>query len=61
MNDGRVQFKLRVPDLLKEMVEHAAAKNGRSINAEATARLFESFWGKPRMRVKMGRAVEQSN
>ena len=37
------QFNLRVPVDLKEKIELAAKQNGRSINAEAVARLQGSF------------------
>ncbi|ENV37474.1 hypothetical protein F959_01597 [Acinetobacter venetianus RAG-1 = CIP 110063] len=37
------QFNLRVPQELKQIVEDAAKKSGRSINAEAVFRLEQSF------------------
>lgn len=37
------QFNLRVPQELKQLVEDAAKKSGRSINAEAVFRLEQSF------------------
>lgn len=37
------QFNLRVPVDLKQQVENAAKKSGRSINAEAVFRLEQSF------------------
>lgn len=43
MSKADVQFNLRVPNDLKEKVESAAKENGRSINAEAIARLESSF------------------
>lgn len=38
-----VQFNLRIPEELKEMVKDAAKLSGRSINAEAQYRLELSF------------------
>lgn len=38
-----IQFNLRIPEELKEQIKDAAAKSGRSINAEAQMRLEESF------------------
>lgn len=43
MSKADVQFNLRVPSDLKEKVESVAKENGRSINAEAIARLESSF------------------
>lgn len=37
------QFKLRLPGLLKEQLEAAAAENGRSVTAEIVQRLEDSF------------------
>lgn len=38
-----IQFNLRVPEELKLKIEEASKNSGRSINAEATFRLEESF------------------
>lgn len=38
-----IQFNLRVPEELKQKIDEASAKSGRSINAEATYRLEQSF------------------
>lgn len=38
-----IQFNLRVPEELKNKIEEASAESGRSINAEATYRLEQSF------------------
>lgn len=38
-----VQFNLRIPEELKDMVKSAAKESGRSINAEAQHRLEQSF------------------
>lgn len=43
MAKAEVQFNLRVPVDLKERIEESAKNNNRSINAEATSRLYESF------------------
>ena len=38
-----VQFNLRIPEELKNKVDEASKKSGRSINAEAAYRLEQSF------------------
>lgn len=38
-----VQFNLRVPEELKQKIDEASKKSGRSINAEAAYRLEQSF------------------
>lgn len=38
-----IQFNLRVPEELKSKIDEASAISGRSINAEATYRLEQSF------------------
>lgn len=38
-----VQFNLRIPEELKQKIDEASKKSGRSINAEATYRLEQSF------------------
>ena len=38
-----IQFNLRVPEELKQKIDEASAESGRSINAEATYRLEQSF------------------
>lgn len=38
-----VQFNLRIPEELKNKVDEASKQSGRSINAEATYRLEQSF------------------
>lgn len=40
---ANIQFNLRVPEELKQKIDEASAKSGRSINAEATYRLEQSF------------------
>ena len=40
---SNIQFNLRVPQELKDKIEEASKKSGRSINAEAAFRLEESF------------------
>ena len=54
---ARVQFKLNIGLGLLESLKIEAKKNDRSANAEAVKRLIASFVGRPRVRVKMGRAV----
>lgn len=43
MAKQEIQFNLRIPKELKEQVEISAKQNNRSINAEATSRLENSF------------------
>lgn len=43
MSREDAQFKLRLPEDLRDLVAEAAASNGRSMNAEVVARLTESF------------------
>lgn len=43
MTKQEIQFNLRIPKELKEQVEISAKQNNRSINAEATSRLENSF------------------
>lgn len=38
-----IQFNLRVPEELKSKIDEASQNSGRSINAEATYRLEQSF------------------
>ncbi|MCC3344855.1 Arc family DNA-binding protein [Psychrobacter sanguinis] len=40
---ANVQFNLRVPEELKQKIDKASQESGRSINAEATYRLEQSF------------------
>ncbi|MCK8648886.1 Arc family DNA-binding protein [Ralstonia insidiosa] len=49
MNDRHQQkpYPLRISTELRDMLEGAAGVNGRSLNAEITARLQESFDPKP--------------
>ncbi len=54
----RVQFKLWVTASLKRRIEIEAEKVGRSANTLAAMELAKLFFGKPRVRVKMGRAVK---
>ena len=54
---ARVQFKLNIGLGLLESLKIEAKKNDRSANDEAVKRLIASFVGRPRVRVKMGRAV----
>lgn len=49
------QFRIRMPAELKEIVEEAARKAGRSLNAEIVLRVAESF------RVTEGQAGESSH
>jgi len=43
MGKKDIQFNLRIPEELKNKVDAAAKANQRSINAEATSRLYDSF------------------
>ena len=36
-------FSMRLPETIKQRIDDAAAKNGRSINSEITERLIDSF------------------
>lgn len=40
---ANVQFNLRVPEELKQKIDKSSQESGRSINAEATYRLEQSF------------------
>jgi hypothetical protein len=46
------QYKLRLPQQLKEQIESAASESGRSMNAEIVARLQESFTGEFNVQVE---------
>lgn len=53
-------FGLRMPADLKARVDAAAAKNGRSINAEVVARLQESFEAQPGIKeAPVGQLLEE--
>lgn len=40
---GSPQFNLRLPEELRDRVNRAASRNGRSINTEIVSRLIASF------------------
>ena len=43
------QFKLRLPDRLRDQIKAASDANNRSMNAEIVSRLEESFRGRERV------------
>lgn len=45
MSREDAQFKLRLPEDLRDQISEAAARNGRSMNAEVVSRLAASFEG----------------
>lgn len=53
-----VNSTFRMPSALRAVIAEHATKHGRSTNSEIIKRLSESFTGKPRIRVPMGRATQ---
>lgn len=61
MSRDAPQFKLRMPLDLKDRVEASAKKNRRSLNAEITARLEESFIPRAMDEIEEARTSEIEN
>ena len=58
MGKKDIQFNLRIPEELKNKVDAAAKANQRSINAEATSRLYDSFVMNDNIKVEAAKIVE---
>lgn len=52
------KFMLRLPEGLRTALKAAAAKNGRSMNAEMVARLEDSFSGEQALWDELNRIAE---
>ena len=59
MGKKDIQFNLRIPEELKNKVDDAAKANQRSINAEATSRLYDSFVMNDNIQVEAAKIVEK--
>ncbi|MFW2121612.1 Arc family DNA-binding protein [Acinetobacter ursingii] len=59
MGKKDIQFNLRIPEELKNKVDAAAKANQRSINAEATSRLYDSFVMNDNIQVEAAKIVEK--
>lgn|GEM_PF-279122 len=59
MGKKDIQFNLRIPEELKNKVDEAAKANQRSINAEATSRLYDSFVMNDNIQVEAAKIVEK--
>ncbi|MEQ1070886.1 Arc family DNA-binding protein [Acinetobacter lwoffii] len=59
MGKKDIQFNLRIPEELKNKVDDAAKANKRSINAEATSRLYDSFVMNDNIQVEAAKIVEK--
>ena len=60
MGKKDIQFNLRIPEELKNKVDAAAKANQRSINAEATSRLYDSFVMNDNIQVEAAKIVENA-
>ena len=58
MSKKDIQFNLRIPEELKAKIDAAAKANQRSINAEATSRLYDSFVMNDNIQVEAAKIVE---
>lgn len=58
MGKKDIQFNLRIPEELKNKIDAAAKANQRSINAEATSRLYDSFVMNDNIQVEAAKVVE---
>ena len=58
MSKKDIQFNLRIPEELKAKIDAAAKANQRSINAEATSRLYDSFDMNNNIQVEEEKIVE---
>lgn len=58
MSKKDIQFNLRVPEELKNKIDEASKFNQRSINAEATSRLYDSFVMNDNIQVEAAKVVE---
>jgi hypothetical protein len=58
MGKKDIQFNLRIPEELKNKVDAAAKANQRSINAEATSRLYDSFVMNDNIQVEAAKIIE---
>lgn len=50
-SDKQDQYMIRFPDGMRDRIKEEADKNGRSMNAEIVARLWQSLEGKERDRL----------
>ena len=58
MSKKDIQFNLRIPEELKAKIDAAAKANQRSINAEATSRLYDSFVMNDNIQVEAAKSLK---
>ena len=59
MGKKDIQFNLRIPEELKNKVDAASKANQRSIIAEATSRLYDSFVMNDNIQLEAAKIVEK--